>query len=702
MTGVHLVHVIIALLVGSVSGFVGLPSGHQSHYAPRQDVTDGGGLLPTLAPVVPATPVAPAVPPDPSPVVSSAPAVLASPTPAPAVSSVSPVTPITSSTDPVVTPSSIIAPPSAVSSTQASAPSPPSSAPLIHITALPPASKSSNDQNTIHTSSGFKIVYLAPVFAVIGAVVGSLLAWLFYRLVTRDSRRRARENILQAGPRYVPPPENIAEGVHVHPSYAQLNAFQTPSKQSSYGATATHQQSRGPRMDLAKSTSAHFPVQPPVSVPSTSSKGSSNRSSFDPRSSGEDVPFLAPNASSRASTPLRPQPSGQSATHLAQARSPEPPSLFGDGDDDNIPYELLRHTSIRRNILDRLKLGSMHRAGSSSQPSPVHSTRDNGNQPLRRASRRHGHRRRDSDLTIDQLTASSQANMTPSRAPSIVRDYAETPTSYSGTGFRIVVEDPEADSRAAQQAEESQARRWNVGWPPSPIKRAAVDKYTPLPPRRSADRRSGSQAPAARTSSPALSRVDSSVLPSSPPTIMSPPLESQLFFGPAVSPPISTGPSVGTPGVQSVSRSAKPVREDPNAKQTKKLQKEPPLLPLPSAPRSSPHRTRLEKPQPSKALLVEPRGAGIHLQPSSSGSSSGQAGARLTAHDRVNQIIAQSWSQRDMGTDHVKSTPRGDRVPLVPTDVMDNPRVREAIAGTGIEQRLEAFRARETMTGHRN
>ncbi|OCH92367.1 hypothetical protein OBBRIDRAFT_456257 [Obba rivulosa] len=694
----HPVYVFIVTLGGTAFALGNPAAVRSARLTVRQDATSSESSWSYPTPDTPATSVAPVMPSSSSPVLSSAPAVLASS---------SPISGFTSLADPVVASSAIIALPTSTSPpVQSFTLSPPSTTSLIHITALPPAGSSSSNRLTTHSKSPFSIVYLAPVFAFVGAALGSVLAWFLYRICTRGCRRRAREDILEPGPRYVPPPENMMENVRGQPSYAVSRDLLTPSEPSSHGPAFAHSPSRDSWMIHSSDSSRHIPP-PRASVPGASA---STWSSSEHRSSGDDIPLLAPGASSAVSTPVRPQTSAHPSAPFAQLRSPDPPSLFGDADDDITPYELLRHTSIRRNILDRLKRGSLRRSGSPSQASAMSADQGStGGQPIKRATRRHGHSRRDSDLTIDQLVDSSQSRSSgtiPSRESSIRRNAATNSSSYTGTGFRIIEEDPEADARAREQAEQSRPRKdgattsWNLPWALSPDKRAEDDRYTRLPPRRAAvDRRNAlsvtSHGP--RTPAPPLSRVDSSVLPLSPPRITSPPLESQLFFGPVVTPASVADPIA--PASRGSSTSCRPsvgTSERPDAGRMKRLRKEPPLLPFPSTPGSSPYRTRLEKTQPYKATLLETTDtAGNHASPYPPPSSSHGGAQRrrferpnvqTTPHDKIDQIIAQSWSHREMGASRGSSAQ-----PIRSIDM------REAMTGTGIEQRLHALHVQEDI-----
>ncbi|KAL6298472.1 hypothetical protein BKA93DRAFT_835617 [Sparassis latifolia] len=82
-----------------------------------------------------------------------------------------------------------------------------------------------------------------------------------------------------------------------------------------------------------------------------------------------------------------------------------PSMLSDDGAEDGVPYDTLRHKSIRRGILERLKFGTVRRpASQETVSSPTAST----------VQHRPGHRRADSDFNVDDVqtaVSSASANM---------------------------------------------------------------------------------------------------------------------------------------------------------------------------------------------------------------------------------------------------------------------------------------------------
>ncbi len=457
---------------------------------------------------------------------------------------------------------------------------------LVYITALPPATTPGR-KFTRPTRGSFNVAYLAPLFAILGAALGILLTWLVFRL-SRARHLRRRAGSFQPGPEYTPPLTG-ADGSGSGDGQRSQEAYGTDF----LGGTRSHSRSMNevtPRSNkIIRNSTVHqreaamaARVEGPASIPLHTENES--------MSYLEDDPFLVP-------------PSERDG-HSIETHSPLD-ALFGAADvlsDEDEPndalYDTMRHKSIRRGILERLKYGSRYRKG---------------------------HKRADSDVDVEGLNTSkpdyapvsTAADDTPIRGRSMDRKYTQSLTTScdeasSGPGFRIVQEDTEADAR--KEAGGLLGLNWTLPWIASPDKLNAEDRFTMLPARRSIIDKRRSPSPAVpRRPSPSslyddkdifpaarmhLPRVDSSVLPSSPPRIMSPPLDAQLFFG-AIPSKFGSTPhlSFSIPDVGDGEHTSIPqIAESPTRKGSRpnklRTQRSPPLLPFPSTGKRSPSRNR--------------------------------------------------------------------------------------------------------------
>jgi hypothetical protein len=248
---------------------------------------------------------------------------------------------------------------------------------------------------------------------------------------------------------------------------------------------------------------------------------------------------------------------------------------YEDEEEDMQPYESLRHKSIRRGILERLKFGSLQRIGSLGVGVRTPELEQGTASVKAGASRQVSVANRDRDRNVGGNDTG--------------RDEMEW---VAGSGFRIIEE------RLEEMREEVRTGRFGDGagemlpesvpLTSSSRSRSRVgpsggtrgverdttwsgDKYTPAPIRTSPSKTSRSRVPSsrprqwragtsisvytpgsmytsisdeaftsARTPSrpvsvpPSLPRVDSSILPRSPPQITSPPLDSKLLFTPSL------------------------------------------------------------------------------------------------------------------------------------------------------------------------
>ncbi|KAH9031007.1 hypothetical protein EDB85DRAFT_1389190 [Lactarius pseudohatsudake] len=203
---------------------------------------------------------------------------------------------------------------------------------IIPISALPPTNTlPSNPRIQAATGSHFNILYLVPVFVAVGLALGALCGLLGYRWY---SRRRARKGGPSNGIRtrgregssFVPGPPYIPMLDDTEDARTALPTTTTsPSKYTRHGA------SRAGRSWLS-------------AVARAGSRRGSTHSSSIPPSRGSTTRAAAPSHS----RPLSGSPTGA----RSRGSTISPGSL---SDEENVPYETIRHTSIRRGILERLQ-----------------------------------------------------------------------------------------------------------------------------------------------------------------------------------------------------------------------------------------------------------------------------------------------------------------------------------------------------------
>lgn len=490
---------------------------------------------------------------------------------------------------PVALPSSVAAAVAVASSdatiplsatTSSAAPNTPQ-ATVISISALPPTNTlPSNPRVHTATSSHFNVLYLIPVFVAVGLALGALSSLLGYRWYSRRLARKGgpingARTRGRAGSDFVPGPPYMPMFDASHGSEgAREAAPPSPSKYTRHGAP------RAARSWLS-------------AVARAGSRRGSTRSSSIPPSQG---------STTRAATPShsRPSPTRGSTT--------SPGSL---SDEENVPYESIRHTSIRRGILERLQRGTDRSA--SRDPS-----------------------RRTAQTYLSVPSAYSGTHTDDSRAPSAVpSSFSSTPPARDtstdwipGSGFRIVEEaipspppstttigSPTSasasvaglpgqrttttsawyDGAAIRQAVDAHPGErwlaWTRSWASSPPPPAsAQDRFTAVPARRRATQDVGA------------------ALPRSPPQLTSGTLQSTLTFGPST--PATTTTTAG--------------RRAPRAQQP----------PPPRVTRQA-------------AVRGDSRASSIALG-EGHGTPAMRYAARQTALARVEDILARSYSSRDL------------------------------------------------------
>ncbi|KAJ7740019.1 hypothetical protein DFH07DRAFT_965511 [Mycena maculata] len=389
-----------------------------------------------------------------------------------------------------------------------------SSESVISISALPPSNSSVTvtAHRKLSMLPASNLVYIIPVCAVLGILVGGATTWCVYGCLTRNGhgRRRGRKSYgtLEVGPEYAPPSPRPEDKQELREE-GRWVGDEKPVEESDGDDTA-----RGDASD------------------------------DDDERGAETAGFLHPGTAQTRPTSPAPNASTMSRARSGRsARAPSPTpsgrtSLFFDRADstDALPWESLRHKSIKRGILARL--------------------RDDGDGAQRRPWQAHG--RHDSDVLLADAQAAlaragssataTSASASVSRAPSSVSRASTSATARTGPGFRILSESPAETPRSERGAEA-------FAWP------GVEDRYTRVPARsrsrspeklaratspekfargaspdkRARGRRTTANGQGGATSTRTRPRArdrDRDVLPQSPPRISSPVLDRALCFTP--------------------------------------------------------------------------------------------------------------------------------------------------------------------------
>ncbi|KAK7682018.1 hypothetical protein QCA50_014982 [Cerrena zonata] len=571
---------------------------------------------------------------------------------------------------------------------------------LILITALPPATSPGRDRPPPPKS--FDIVYLTPLFAVLGVAVGVICAWLFLRWHSRKHGVGRYSDALQPGPEFFMPPSRPASvRSYLPPTGISRGDARPPGRTSLSFMTHEGRPNDEQAGSWFKRMLSSRRGGPQDNMPVRANTGRSLARTID----GDDFhitsdideydPFLEVPAASRGTTAGS---STLATTDMARSRSMlttsfiSPGSLGGEDDWAEVPYDTLRHNSIRRGILDRLKNGSLYRPG---------------------------HKRQDSDLHVEDVRVSSEGvyspvamHESPTRCRSQRSDYSTVPRSMieerSVPGFRIVEEDPEAVS--SMRGSIHGGWNWTLPWS-SGNKVSLEDRLTPLPSRRSLVGKSKSRSPSPTKSRPSASeaisrnaelarptgapRIDSSVLPSSPALLMSPPLQEKLFFGPVSSSIPTSAHKLRSDGKRSSQDTSGVDRE---TRKTNKLhtKKTPPLLPFPSSNSDSPYRSRLTKgPVRAKGVtsILSSDSVSATDDAQQADALDGRHASRHGALNKVDEIMARGWSERELRGDEITRSPTMFGALAVPEhSPLAQQWNQELDAMSGIDERLAKSR----------
>jgi len=569
-------------------------------------------------------------------------------------------------------------------------------------------------QSNIHLPAILLSPYvIAPISAVFGLIQGISFAWCCIgrrKCSCRRNSRRARSQSLEPGPPYASTPVEDDEQTHL--ASQNLRAFNphdgSPSKYSVHGSKYI---SRQGSLWLEREISRRS-QQAGNNRVTDASDGTSEKAFLwpvDPSQNTEieeDDPFLVP--------PSRtPTTRTAATTNMSFQSAEENPVTLDSLRHKSIRQgilERLKFGTFNRRPRSATSLDPGHgevanseKGMSSNIPSRVSSITRTGSQSTHYSRRRGArHKRSESDLRLDDVRRPERMYSpasTPRKECSLVRGVGNMDETewVAGTGFRLVQEDgivPLTPSRMPVLGREGEVRatgevrgqdsvfasprdsrspsaiRESVsGWldemASSYSQLAEIDNYTAMPvrktptkkfdgPSRTPSRNSRSKQNSRPSTPKILSQFDSSILPSYPPQVMSPPLESQLLFCSPFTPPSISVPL--TPRTEK-GRAFDPMPATETCASTKQATPVHSPIPLPlsliTPPKTSPFRNLLSEDLATSPYETDPQELENATSPSPrSIAVKHKRGIRQSACDgamtKVNQIMLKGWSERDL------------------------------------------------------
>ena len=576
-----------------------------------------------------------------------------------------------------------------------------------------PAKYRKRNKSHIHIPAILLSPYVvAPFSAFLGIIQGVFFAWCCIERRMRLRKRkdgRARTVSLEPGPPYISIPieEKFGSSFGHDLMGISLNDGDSPSKYSVHGSR--YNSSRGSLwLERAISQSSQQPGD------SSSGADSLEKAFLWPadqtlKVEGDD-PFLVP--PSRATTT-------RTTTNISFRTAEENVVPYNSARHKSIRRNILDRLKFGTFNIGQQTFPSSdgqykpEMDPSIYTPSRVSSISRIGTNSTHYSRRRDRHGRSDSDLRVGDVKKPERTYSPPSsprrKEKSLVRVANDsTDTEWiAGSGFRLVQEDPDCYSTPSRSSLHRQGHGrveakedapigkvpsqdnhftpprdgrlstgirgsvsgWLVGTRSLPSQPAEVDKYTILPihkvptkrtdgPRTPSRKSSKSRNKISRPSTPkVLSCVDPSILPSSPPQIMSPPLESQLLFCSPFMPPSTSMTLV--PDTMSAAETSPPSGKKPKVHSPRPLP-----LPFASSPDTSPYRNLLGKDPAVYDSGTPPRQAsrheGLEAEISASTHNAVTKGFQDTpaaresacqgALTKVDQIMLKGWSDRGVGS----------------------------------------------------
>lgn len=251
-----------------------------------------------------------------------------------------------------------------------------SSVPTSQTTAAPPSSTSdsiiritatsSPEAQEHHDTRKFKIVYLTPLFALIGLVSGATFGGMLYGWYARRKFQQADMNDMNRDDVF---------------NEADVLAYPYPRSRTTllelgegYGHLADKEFENGSESDMSPSHGFPSSKRSPYEAPSAALQGASSSSEYGPSPSNnlnkgpsstniarpwyDRLPGLAAQVS--GSTTTR---SSRSAKKIGTPFAVDHMSPASDGTDEFVARDIRSHSSIRRAIADRLRVGSRRVGG---------------------------------------------------------------------------------------------------------------------------------------------------------------------------------------------------------------------------------------------------------------------------------------------------------------------------------------------------
>ena len=553
-------------------------------------------------------------------------------------------------------------------------------------TALP----TSSTQNTTPQLS-IKLIYLIPGFTLVGILLGGLIGWFVYRCMLRKPLMPRDDGALLVGPRYIGIQE--PERHHIQGQDIERRGQPTQMKNHLPKATSASPHFRWPSLNekpaFHPDRGFHVPDEylhdddPSLALPLTARPSTNvktrTKSTRTTHTSKSARNFKKSKRLTLAGTSLKDLSSPNSdTTSLALLE------LYESDEEEEtrrkareVPWESLRHKSIKRGILEQVKeegkwLDSIRGlAGSTLLGSRPETIMEEGNFLLggqdaddsmgvdTPVGKRKGYSVPDSDPFADSPTRTH--SISPRKRPVTKSRRTDSSTATfpasvesHGIGFQII---PES---AATTPNHSPRRSFS--WLRKADASNALDKLTRLPtllaegrkqsqnPSRIKNNRSTS--PVKRTSNNGVDESQVSrrdILPRSPAQLMSPPLQSQICFTPipATSARVESQNSRDYHSKTRVLSPTKPLVVLGASKSRKKVQ--------------SPHNLhRLQKPplsvntdtqhEASQGRMLQRPGTN-HADNCSKGSVVETQGDTMLEDPmkKVERIMASSWSARDLG-----------------------------------------------------
>lgn len=523
----------------------------------------------------------------------------------------------------------------------------------------------------------FKFYYLYPVFGVVGILIIALAAWIIYGCCTRKPRTRdhSDDNSILGGPRYVPVDEKVLRDVEA----GDRDAMQEHQRRLELRNNEDGQ-FRWPSYDLTDYWNGHRREKTPFLRPPLPVKGSSDRTAKSARTTKSTH-----SRSTRTSTSTRPGSKKTQNRARNGVLSPKSDStslacleLYSSDEEaeekaKQVPWESLRHKSIKRGILERVRKDgswrdSVRAVAGSAFADKVRAGLGGGVGNVERPNA--ASRRSTGDVsTYPASEANGGASTTRANSTRTTTTYDEGEGHWlKGPGFRMVTESPAPNPPALLNA---------FGYGQDDVISEddeecddENDRFTPMPTRLGSSRsRSNSKSSSPVKSKPIPNKPTTTtivranlggttpsvgrlfvdlrdVLPKSPPQIMSPPLESQLCFTPTAAATARMQKNISAP-----TRTRTITKPQPGNRSTNLHPSQPSLLPMPEGLGGHTAKTLVKRPPPPPNPPVEVGKESEKEFPVPFTPDSEKMASKETMEEAmrtIEKIVEASWSARDL------------------------------------------------------